>query len=156
MKENKVTKFFKAIYEKIFKINDSPQKVSLGFGVGVFAGIFPGTGPVAALFMAMILRANRASALIGALLTNTWLSFVTFILALQIGAWILKVKWQDIYNQSLGFLRDFHWLNLFKVSFLQIILPMLLGYVLIGLALGLLAYITTLILLKTVKYQNKS
>jgi len=68
---NKFRGFFQLLYLKLIKINDTPQKIAFGFGLGVFSGIFPGTGPLAALFLALILRANRASALLGSLLTNT-------------------------------------------------------------------------------------
>ena len=34
---NKVARFFKALYLKLFRINDTPQKIAIGFGVGVFS-----------------------------------------------------------------------------------------------------------------------
>ena len=67
------------IFDKLFKINDSAEKIALGVGLEVFSGLMPGTGPTAALFLAFIFRANRAAALLGSMLTNTWLSVVTFI-----------------------------------------------------------------------------
>ena len=94
MKKN--LSLFNLFYERLFKINDSPQKIALGLGLGVFAGILPGTGPLAALFLAFIFRANRASALLGSLATNTWISFVTFVLAIKIGSAILEVSWLDV------------------------------------------------------------
>lgn len=149
-------KIFRLIYEKLFKINDTPQKIALGFGIGLFAGIFPGTGPVAAIFLALLLRTNRASTLIGVLATNTWLSFLVFPLSLQIGSVILKTDWRAVYNESLLFLQNFRWLNLFQLSFLKIILPMIIGYTIIGLVLGLAGYLATLITFKRLKHENKS
>ena len=70
-------KLLQFLFDKLFKINDTPQKIALGFGLGVFAGIFPGTGPVAAILLAYVFRANRASALFGSLFTNTWLNSVS-------------------------------------------------------------------------------
>ena len=142
------------IYEKLFKINDTPQKIALGLGLGVFSGILPGTGPIAALFLAFILRANRASALIGCLLTNTWLSFVTFILAIKAGSAILGINWQDVRQDWNYFLREFSWLHLFKLSVLKIILPVIVGYFVIAFCLGFFAYLVTLIIIIKVKHKR--
>lgn len=144
----------KLLYLKLVKINDTPQKISLGFGLGVFLGIFPGTGPIAALFLALIFRVNRASALIGSLLTNTWLSFVTFLAALKIGSLILHVDWREVHQGSVNFLKNFSWLNLFKLSALKIMLPLILGYILIGFCLGILAYLISLILILNLKHKK--
>jgi uncharacterized protein (DUF2062 family) len=121
--------FFRLLYIKLFKINDSPQRIALGLGLGVFAGIIPGTGPVAALFLAFIFRVNPASALLGSLLTNTWLSFVTFILAIKVGSAIMHLDWQVV-RQG--------W----------ILLPVILGYFIVSFSLGILVYLVTLIILK--------
>lgn len=150
-----ITKSWNLIYRKLFKINDTPQKIALGFGLGVFSGIFPGTGPVAALFLAFILRANRASALCGSLLTNTWLSFVTFIFAIKIGSAILDISWVRIKEEWLCFLQKFHWINLLQAPVLKAILPVLLGYFIIAFCLGLLAYLVTLLIITRIKHEPR-
>lgn len=145
----------KAIFQDLFKINDTPQKIALGAGLGVFAGIIPGTGLIAALFLAFILRANRASALIGCLLTNTWLSFLTFILAIKAGSAIFGMHWQEVRQDWNYFLREFSWLHLFKLSVLKIIFPVIFGYLVIAFCLGLMTYLVTLIIIIKVKHQMK-
>ena len=136
------------IFSKLFKINDSAQKIALGVGLGVFAGLFPGTGPAAALFLAFIFRANRASALLGGLLTNTWLSVVTFILAIKVGSVILKMDWQTVQRQAQGLLKNFGWAKFFKLSFLDVLLPVIVGYLVMGLVLGALSYFLTLLIIR--------
>jgi uncharacterized protein (DUF2062 family) len=37
---NRLQRFFKFLYLKLFRINDSPQRIALGFGAGAFMGIF--------------------------------------------------------------------------------------------------------------------
>ncbi|MFH1457706.1 MAG: DUF2062 domain-containing protein [Candidatus Omnitrophota bacterium] len=143
-KENRIKRFLKLLYSQLFRINDSAQKVALGFGVGVASGILPGTGPLVALFLAFIFRINRAAALIGCLLTNTWLSFLTFLLAIKLGSGILGTDWQKVIHDWESFLKEFRWVNLFKLSVLKIALPVLTGYFVISVSLGLLAYIITL------------
>jgi len=146
--ENNILRFFKLVYAKLVKINDTDQRIALGFAVGVFCGIMPTTGPLAALFLAFILRLNRASALLGSLLTNTWLSIVTFILSVKIGSAIMKVSWKDVRQDWVLFLQDFKWQHLFKLSVLKLVLPVIIGYFLIALVLGLSVYLITLFILK--------
>lgn len=139
--------FIKSIYGKIFKINDSPQKIALGLGAGVFLGILPGTGPIAAVFFASILRINTASALLGCLLVNTWINIVTFVFAIKIGSAIMGANWQQIYNESLAIFSNFRLSSLLKLPILKLILPTLLGYIIIAFFMGLLVYILAFLIL---------
>ena len=147
LKESIFKKIINLIFYKLFKINDTPHKVALGVGLGVFAGLLPGTGPIAALFMAFVFRANRAAALLSSMITNTWLSLVTFILAIKAGSVILKVDWQRVQQQALGLIKDFSWAKLFKISFLDVLLPVFTGYLIIGLFLGSFCYLITLLII---------
>ena len=152
---NKFSKIINWLYLKIFKINDTPQKIALGLGLGVFAGIFPGTGPAASLFLAFIFRVNRASALIGSLLTNTWVSVVTFLLAIKLGAVMFGLKWQDIQNNGASLIKNFSWIKLFKFSSLEVILPVLASYLIISFCLGVLVYLVSLAVILKVRGANK-
>lgn len=136
------------IFAKFFRINDAPEKIALGVGLGVFSGLLPGTGPAAALFLAFIFKANRAAALLGSLLTNTWLSLVTFILAIKVGSGILKLHWQEVYLKAQGLILDFHWVKFFKLSLLDVLLPVVSGYMIIGLALGISSYFISLLIIR--------
>jgi hypothetical protein len=155
MNYQKIKTVIKEFYQKLLKINDSPQKIALGLGLGVFFGIMPGMGPLAALFLAYIFRVNRAAALLGSLLTNTWLSFVTFSISLRVGSFIMNLNWYDVYHDWLSFLEDFHWLNLFKLSIIKIIFPLILGYFGVSFLLGILSYIVTLTIVKIYRPKNK-
>ncbi|MFH0762576.1 MAG: DUF2062 domain-containing protein [Candidatus Omnitrophota bacterium] len=140
---DKVKRFFKLIYLKIFRINDTPQKIALGAGLGIFSGILPGTGPIAALFLAFLFRANRAAALMGSLVTNTWLSFFIFLPAIKAGSFILGVRWEQVHQECLGVFADFSWRQLLELSFLKIILPIAAGYLIIGFIFGAAVYLIT-------------
>jgi hypothetical protein len=137
----------KPILSSILKINDSKQKIALGFGLGVLSGIFPGTGPLVAVFLSFILRANYVSALLGSLLTNTWLSIVTFLLAIKVGAVIMGVNWQDVQREWGFFLTHFQWIDIVKMSVLKLVLPVFLGYLVIACIAGVLSYLIVLIIL---------
>ena len=116
----------KGLYERLVRMDDSPQRVALGFGVGVFLGLLPGTGPLAALAAAFVFRLNKAAALLGSVLTNTWLSFVTFALALKVGSALLGVNRSD------------------DASLVNVLKPLLAGYALVGFVCALAAYLTAL------------
>jgi uncharacterized protein (DUF2062 family) len=147
----KITRFLKLIYLKLFRINDNPHRIALGFGLGVFSGIFPGTGPLAAFFLAIIFRANRAAALIGSILTNTWISLLSFILAVKAGAWLFGVNWQAI-KTTWGSLRaNFSWGQLFEASFIKTLLPVAAGYIIIAALSAVLAYAVSLLTVSGVR-----
>lgn len=146
-------KFLTTLYSKIFKINDTPQKIALGLGLGVFTGIFPGIGVLASIFLAFIFRANRAAAIIGSLLTNTWLSIIIFLFAIQTGSLITGGSWKSLYDQWMIIINTFSWQKLFKVSILNIVFPVAIGYLVISLALGILTYLIALII--TIKLRRR-
>ena len=154
-KNKKLAKIIGWLYQKFFKINDSPQKIALGLGLGVFAGTFPGAGPAASLFLAFIFRVNRASALIGSLLTNTSVSIVTFLLAIKLGAVVFGINWQEIQSNGGSLIKNFSWIKLFKFSSLGIILPLLSGYLAVSFCLGAFVYLISLALILKIRGVNK-
>jgi uncharacterized protein (DUF2062 family) len=147
-KQNFIKKAYNFLLDKFFKINGSPRKIAAGIGLGVFSGILPGTGPAAALFLAFIFRANRAAALFAGILTNTWLSFLTFILAIKVGSAILKIDWMQVKRDAESVISGFHWVGLFKISFLKVVFPLFIGYLAIGITAGFLSYLATLFIIR--------
>lgn len=145
---NKIKSFFQNIYKQILGMDDSPHHVALGFGVGVFLGILPFTGVVAAVALAVIFKFNRAAALLGSVITNTWLSVVTFFIAGRIGCVILGYDWESIVSQAKHVIFHFTWDGLFKTATLEILAPLFLGYLIIGALCGLLSYWIILTVLK--------
>lgn len=152
---NSIFRFFKFIYIKLFRIHDTPQGIALGLGLGVFLGIIPGTGPIAAIFLALVFRVNRAAALLGSLLTNTWLSIVTFFLSIKIGSGIMKVNWQDAQQNWIQFLKNFKVRDLWQLSTLKIIWPVIIGYLVVAFCLGVLAYLIALIIVTQIKHEPR-
>lgn len=146
-----ILRFFKLIYLKLFRINDTPQKIAVGFGLGVFLGVMPGMGPIAALFFAFVLRVNRAAALLGSILTNTWLSIPVFLLSVKTGSMVLGLSYADAYREWSAFLKDFHWIKLLQLSVYKILAPVLTGYLIVSFCIGLLAYAGSLAIAKYVK-----
>ena len=148
---DKISRFFKFIYLKLFRINDSPQKIAAGFGIGVCLGVLPFTGPIAALTVAFAFRVNRASALLGSLLTNTWLSIPVFFLSLRAGAYIAGIGLKDLHSSWTLVLKNFHWSSLLDLGVYKVIVPIIAGYALVSLAIGAIAYILVLIIVKSTR-----
>ncbi|MHB8154937.1 MAG: DUF2062 domain-containing protein [Candidatus Omnitrophota bacterium] len=155
-KEPGFKKIVNFIFAKFFQINDSAQRIALGVGLGVFTGLIPGTGPAAALFLALIFRANRAAALLSSILTNTWLSLVTFILAIKLGSVILNLHWQEVIQKAQGLMHDFHWVKFFRLSFHEVLMPVITGYLIIGLFLGIVSYSLTLFIIRRNTHGSKT
>jgi uncharacterized protein (DUF2062 family) len=153
-KNNRFLRALKYLYLKLFRTNDTPQRIALGLGIGVFLGVLPGAGPLAALIGATIFRANRAAAVIGALFTNTWTSILTIILSIKVGAVIMHLNWHDLYNQWQVLLKNFHWNSLLQLSFLKIFFPVFIGYLLVSAGLGLTTYLISLLLLHLRKHKD--
>lgn len=147
MNLQRLKRLVSVLYVKLVRTNDTPQKVALGFGLGVFAGILPGTGPIAAVFLASLARVNRATALLGSLATNTWLSFATFLISIKIGSGLIGADWQDIKEKWSMLFKHFSFFSLFKLSVLKIIFPVILGYLVIAICCGLVSYAVLILIL---------
>ncbi|MBM3250530.1 MAG: DUF2062 domain-containing protein [Candidatus Omnitrophica bacterium] len=155
-KGNGLKRLLKFVYIKLVRINDSPQRIALGLGAGTALGILPGTGPIAALCVAWLLRINRMAALLGSLLTNTWLSLVTFLASVRIGSLILRLDWHEVYGAWLEFLKNISWKNFLKLPFLKVILPVAFGYLVVALVVGSVVYFITIVILMGVKHGKKT
>lgn len=160
MKKRKIKLFsesFKNRLQKLKLINDSPQRIAVGFGIGVFLGIMPGFGIIAALIAAAILKVNRVSIILGTLLTNTWLSLLILILSIKVGSGIIGVDWKDVYNQWSLLIKDFSWKKITSLSLHNVVYPVIVGYIVISIFLGILAYLFALIIIKRMRYaKNKN
>lgn len=144
-------RFLKLTWIKLYRINDTPHKIALGFGLGVFLGVMPGVGIIAAIVLAWLLRLNRIAALLGTLLTNTWISFVTLLLSIKVGSAIMGLDWHLVYGNWKSLLKSFSWQKVFTVSFLEIFRPVAVGYAIVSFCLGVLAYIAALALIVKVR-----
>lgn len=147
---NRTFRFLKSVYLKLFRINDSPQRIAAGLGIGVFFGVLPGLGPVAAILSAILVRVNRAAALIGSIITNTWLSIPVFALAVSIGSAVTGTSYANISRDWAELTRNFHLSIFLKASAINIALPVLTGYMIVSIAIGLAAYMTALLILRVI------
>jgi uncharacterized protein (DUF2062 family) len=137
--------------DKLLGINDSAHRIAWGAAIGLFLGVFPGTGVLAALVMAFILRANKAAALAGALTVNTWINVVTFPIALAIGAYASGSDPAVITKEWSLATDPFIWQRFLSFLLHRAILSLLAGYTVIGLALGSVGYAATFIVITRIR-----
>lgn len=149
-KQNPVVRFLHFLYVKLFAIDDTPQKVAAGVGIGVFFGVFPGLGPLAALFFAFILKVNRAGALLGSILTNTWISVPVFVLAAGMGSFVTGSSYADMQREWSALIADFSWGALVKLSAGGIFIPIITGYILVSICIGIAAYAIALAMMNII------
>ncbi len=145
------TKVFNSVMAKLVGISDHPQRIAIGLGIGAFLGVLPGVGPLTALALAAFFKVNKASALLGVLITNTWITFATFVLSIKLGSVIMHLDWHQLYQEWLFFIKHFHWSDLFKAAVLKMVLPVALGYLIIGFLFGFIVYLTSLIIITKLK-----
>ncbi len=145
---NRPSRFFRALYLKLFRIYDSPQKIALGFGLGVFLGVMPGVGPIAALAVAFLIKANRAAALLGSILTNTWLSIPVFFLSVKVGSTLTGTIHDSVSGKWSALLKDFSWGNLMHLSAHDVLIPIFIGYTAVSVIIGVIAYLAALLAVK--------
>jgi uncharacterized protein (DUF2062 family) len=141
----------KTSVRKFFLINDTPHKIATGFALGIFLGILPGEGVTATIVLSSLFGLNRLAATSGALATNLWSTIVVLPLAAQIGAWVFGENYQSLIGQF----NTSHHLGykffLSKFVFFEIALPLAVGFLIVSLAIALLAYIVIWFLMKNRK-----
>lgn len=152
----KIKRLAKLVYLKLFRINDSPLKIALGFGLGVFIGVMPGVGPAIALVLAFLLRVNRASALLGSVLFNTWIGLTAFFFAAKIGSIVTGSSYADICDGWNALIKSFKWEKLFEVSIYNILIPIGIGFLIISSVIAAVATVIVYAIARQIRMQKRS
>jgi uncharacterized protein (DUF2062 family) len=122
----------------LFKLDDTPERVALSFGVGTFIGMsaFLGVHVVSALVAAQCFRLNRKAMLIGVFVNNPWTLVPFYSLSAWLGLVLLNrprsipaVEWSSVTAASL-----------FREAS-ALALPLILGSTCLGLVAGFTGYV---------------
>lgn len=140
-------KKFRSIIKKFFLIDDTPHKIAAGASLGIFLGIFPGEGIISTLILASVFKFNRLSASIGVIATNMWMSVLVLPFAAILGGSLFGhsyIKIIDYYQIT----KKQGWKSFFDGSvFLDLTLPLLVGFFIVAGLIGLISYASIYLLL---------
>jgi uncharacterized protein (DUF2062 family) len=127
--------------QAVLQVEDTPHRVALAFGIGVWIAFFPiwGIHTAMALGVAFLMRLSRAAMLIGAWVNNPWTMAPLYTAGTVIGCVLLRVPsdgltaldwslgWRDFLRSLLDTLRPYLW-------------PFVVGNLLLGTAGALVGY----------------
>ncbi|HOJ92875.1 MAG TPA: DUF2062 domain-containing protein [Dictyoglomaceae bacterium] len=98
LKAPKIKRFFRYIYLKLIRLNDSPEKIALSFSIGVFIGVFPtfGLGGILVVIISYIFKLNYLAGVLGTFIMNYITSPFFWSLSYFIGNFLLygKFEWK--------------------------------------------------------------
>jgi uncharacterized protein len=123
-------------------VEDTPHRIALAFGVGVWIGFFPiiGIHTGMALGIAFAFRLSRAATVLGCYVNNPWTLVPLYMFGTGFGCWLLGVP-----IEGLGQLRGAFAQHSFGRAVIAALRPYLWPYVvgntIVGVFAGLLAYL---------------
>jgi len=130
---------------KLITIDDSPESIARGMGIGVFLGFTPlyGLKTLLALLLAVLLRGNKIAAVIGVNLHDVVLPLVPVVLGMEyeLGFWLLSQPHHLPASLELIHLPPHEWLR--WTTFFDVGMPILLGSLMMGIPFGCAAFFMT-------------
>lgn len=141
-KKNRYLRKFKILLKKAVLANDSPEKLARGFAIGVFFGVLPtfGFAAVFSIPIAVLLKANRLTAILGTFVSNPFTTPFYMLWATRIGNFIL---------QSGGL--TFSW-DIFKLKQLLLISKsLLIGSLVLATSISFLSYGLLILLIPLIR-----
>jgi uncharacterized protein len=128
-------------FEVLFQVEDSPHRIALSFGLGVFIAFSPllGLHTVMALGIALAFRLSKAAIIVGIYVNNPWTIAPMYMAGTLVGCFLLGVSPDDLAHLRF----DQHGWAFYKSLAAQLepyLWPFVLGNTLLGIAFGLLAY----------------
>jgi len=132
----------------LFRIKDTPHRISLAFSLGVFIGMSPllGIHTVLGILVASFFRLNRLATIVGVYVTNPWTIVPIYTFSTWVGAKCLGMN---------RIIPDVDWHHLTVHALLNDLSPLLLPFVagsfLIGAISSVMSY---LIMIRIVKKTN--
>ncbi len=141
---DKLKSWLNQLYAELTALHETPHRVAISFALGVFLGILPFTGVLAAIGLAYAFKLNKPAAILGSALTNTWLGLIVLGFALQVGGGCLGLSEADIRAQWQALMVNFHWQDLISLSFLKILLAIAIGYLVLSVVFAIAGYFIAL------------
>lgn len=133
------------LYWRLVRLKGTPKALARGLACGVFAGLFPfaGSQTVLALLLAFILRGNKILAAVGPWISNPFTSVPIYVFNFQVGKWLLN-------DRSVSELKIHSWEDLKDLG-IEIMWPLFVGCVSVGLVCAIFSYFLGLWLIRRVR-----
>ncbi|MDH3976414.1 MAG: DUF2062 domain-containing protein [Deltaproteobacteria bacterium] len=136
------------LYLSFIRLRGSAEEVARGMALGVFIGMTPTMGiqmPIA-LFFAMILRENKIAALIGVWISNPMTVIPIYTFNFKMGKYLLGTP--DLKMPDFSSLED-----IFQLGY-DLLMPLTMGSLVVGVVAAAVAYVATLYIYSAVKYEK--
>ena len=126
----------------LFHVEDSPHRIALSFGLGVFIAFSPllGLHTVMALGIALALRLSKAAMILGIYVNNPWTIAPMYMAGTLLGCVLLGVSTDDL--AAIRF--DAHGWAFYRTRVEQLrpyLWPFVVGNTVLGVACGFAAYV---------------
>ena len=140
-KTQETTSFWTRLYDRFLKIRGGPREVSLGLSLGIFLGMSPlvGLQTVLAVFLSSLFKWSKIAAALGTWISNPLTMPFIYGGTYALGARIIGTGGTLVESGDSGFSM---FLNLARKS-PEILLDMMVGGIVVGLPLAVLAYFVT-------------
>ena len=164
LKENSLYRTLRQVWHSIVSLHGSPHDIALGTAIGLIVAFSPTMGiqMVIAAVVATIFGASRAAAIVPVWITNPVTAVPIYGFCYWLGAFFwegppVAEVLQTLKKVTSGFTeyRFYHIIEVFKEFLLlgaEIVIPMTIGGLIIGLLAGLFAY--PVVLRAVIKYRE--
>ncbi len=140
----------KGFLRSLVSLNDTPERIALGFSVGVFFAFSPllGMHTFLGLLVAFVFGLNRVAVLVGVFINNPWTLVPIYGLAAYVGGLLIgfppaaslpNLEWGAVLNGRFWAELAGHW---------GLIKPLLLGSVILSVGSALISYPVALFLVQ--------
>jgi uncharacterized protein (DUF2062 family) len=132
----------RALFRALLQTDDTPNRVAIAFGIGVFIAFFPilGIHTGLALLIAMVFRLNKVAILAGAWVNNPWTLGPMYLAGTLVGCVLLGVPAHDIHGIDWSLHGAAFYEELFE-SLRPLVGPFLVGNLAVGIIAGTIAYL---------------
>jgi uncharacterized protein len=151
--QGKAAKFFR----RLFLLNDTPERLSLAFAIGVFLAFSPliGLHTFLGIAFSFLFGLNRIALLLGVFINNPWTLVPIYATSTYLGGWLFgfprhsslpDLGWHSLFSESF-------WVQLF--SQWSLLKPLVLGSSILAIVASLLSYILALHVIRNYRAHHK-
>jgi hypothetical protein len=139
----------RSAFRAVFYVQDTPHRIALAFGVGVFIAFSPllGIHTALALGLAFLFRLSRVAILAGAWTNNPWTLAPMFMAGTALGCGLLGVSPESLEAIDWGLHGRAFYSALWE-GLRPLLLPFVVGNTVLGVIAGVLSYLVVRSLLE--------